>query len=155
MKTPEDKLKDLGIILPQAQSPVANYVSAVQSGQLMFLAGAGPAPLPDGTMPKGKLGLDFTVEEGYEHARSVGLIQITRMKEELGDLSRVKQIVKLLAMVNCIPDFNQHPAVVNGCSDFLVEVFGEEGRHARSAVGMSNLPFSIPVEIEMIIEIRD
>ena len=155
MKTPEDKLHDLGIILPQPQSPVANYVSAVQSGQLMFLAGAGPAPLPDGTMPKGKLGLDFTVEEGYEHARSVGLIQITRMREELGNLTRVKQIVKLLAMVNSTPDFNQHPAVINGCSDLLVEVFGEEGRHARSAVGMSNLPFSIPVEIEMIIEIRD
>ena len=113
----------------------------------------GPPPGPDGAIPSGKVGRDFTVEEGYEHARSVGLVQIARLKDELGDLGRVKRIVKLLAMVNCTPDFDQHPAVINGCSDLLVEVFGDAGRHARSAVGMSSLPFEIPVEIEMIVEI--
>ena len=101
------------------------------------------------------MGRDFTVEEGYEHARSVGLVQIARLRDELGDLGRVKRIVKLLAMVNCTPDFDQHPAVINGCSDLLVEVFGDAGRHARSAVGMSSLPFEIPVEIEMIVEVAD
>ena len=151
--TPEERLAELGIELPKPQRPVAKYVSAVQTGGLFFVAGAGPSPGPDGAMPSGKVGRDFTVEEGYEHARSVGLVQISRLKDELGDLGRVKRIVKLLAMVNCTPEFDQHPAVINGCSDLLVEVFGDAGRHARSAVGMSSLPFEIPVEIEMIVEI--
>ncbi len=153
MSTPEERLEELGIMLPEPQSPVANYVSAVESGGLLFLAGAGPAPGPDGAMAKGKLGRDFSVEEGYERARSVGLVQIARLKDELGDLGRVERIVKLLTMVNCAPDFEQHPAVANGCSDLLVEVFGDAGRHARSAVGMSSLPFDIPVEIEMVVEV--
>ena len=106
-------------------------------------------------MVKGKLGRDLSGEEGYEAARSVGLVQIARLKYELGELSRVERVLKLLAMVNCTPGFTDHPAVINGCSDLLVEIFGDAGRHARSAVGMSNLPFGIPVEIEMIVQVAD
>ena len=155
MGTPEEALARLGLELPPLQQPVANYVSAVQTGNLLFLAGAGPAVPPGGTQLVGKLGRDLSVEEGYEAARSVGLVQIARLKDELGELSRVVRIVKLLAMVNSTPDFNDHPTVINGCSDLLVEVFGDAGRHARSAVGMANLPFGIPVEIEMIVEVTD
>lgn len=155
METPDDKIVQMGLELPPLQQPVANYVSAVQTGSLLFLAGAGPAVPPGGKMLTGKLGRDLSVDEGYEAARSVGLVQIARLNDELGDLSRVVRIVKLLAMVNCTPDFTDHPAVINGCSDLLVEVFGDAGRHARSAVGMANLPFGIPVEIEMIVEVAD
>jgi enamine deaminase RidA (YjgF/YER057c/UK114 family) len=151
--TPEDKIAQMGLELPPLQQPVANYVSAVRTGSLLFLAGAGPAVPPGGTQRTGKLGRDLSVEEGYDAARSVGLVQIARLKDELGELSRVKRIVKLLAMVNSTPDFTDHPNVINGCSDLLVEVFGDAGRHARSAVGMANLPFGIPVEIEMIVEV--
>lgn len=151
----EDTLQRLGIELPPLQQPVANYVSAVRIGSLLFLAGAGPAVPKGDKILQGKLGRDLSVEEGYEAARSVGLVQIARLKYELGELSRVERIVKLLAMVNCTPDFTDHPAVINGCSDLLVEIFGDAGRHARSAVGMSNLPFGIPVEIEMIVEVAD
>ena len=107
--TPEESLEELGIELPRPQGPVANYVSAVETGGLFFAAGAGPPPEPDGAIPSGKVGRDFTVEEGYEHARSVGLVQIARLKDELGDLGRVKRIVKLLAMVNCPPDSTSIP----------------------------------------------
>ena len=153
MGTPEDKIAQMGLELPPLQQPVANYVSAVRTGSLLFLAGAGPAVPPGGTQRTGKLGRDLSVEEGYDAARSVGLVQIARLKDELGELSRVKRIVKLLAMVNSTPDFTDHPNVINGCSDLLVEIFGDAGRHARSAVGMANLPFGIPVEIEMIVEV--
>ena len=149
----EDKLMELGITLPEPPPPVANYVRAVRTGDLLYLAGHGPAKRPDGTAPKGKLGRDLSVEEGYEAARLVGLNLLASTREALGDLDRVSRVVKLLAMVNCTPDFEQQPAVANGCSDLLVEVFGEQGLHARSAVGMSSLPFSIPVEIEMIVEV--
>ena len=155
MTVAEDRLAALGLELPDAPSPIANYVPAVRTGNLLYLSGSGPAARPDGTSPKGKLGADLTVEEGYEAARLVGLNLIGRLKAELGDLDRVKRVVKLLAMVNSSPDFNQPPAVANGCSDLLVEVFGEAGRHARSAVGMATLPNDIPVEIEMIVEIED
>ena len=155
MTVAEDRLAALGLELPDAPSPIANYVSAVRTGNLLYLSGSGPAARPDGTSPKGKLGADLTVEEGYEAARLVGLNLIARLKAELGDLDRVKRVVKLLAMVNSSPDFNQPPAVANGCSDLLVEVFGDAGRHARSAVGMATLPNDIPVEIEMIVEIED
>ena len=155
MTVAEDRLAALGLELPDAPSPIANYVPAVRTGNLLYLSGSGPAARPDGTSPKGKLGADLTVEEGYEAARLVGLNLIARLKAELGDLDRVKRVVKLLAMVNSSPDFNQPPAVANGCSDLLVEVFGDAGRHARSAVGMATLPNDIPVEIEMIVEIED
>ena len=151
----DKKLEELGITLPQSDSPIANYVPAVRTGNLLFLAGAGPAPGSDGAVPRGKLGDDVSVDEGYQAARSVGLIQLARLKIALGDLDRIKQFVKLLTMVNSTADFTEQPAVANGCSDLLVEVFGDKGRHARSAVGMSNLPGSIPVEIEMIVEVSD
>ena len=155
MTVPENRLAELGLELPDAPSPIANYVPAVRTGNLLYLSGSGPAPGPDGTVASGKLGADLTVEEGYEAARLVGLNLIARLKAELGDLDRVKRVVKLLAMVNSSPDFNQPPAVANGCSDLLVEVFGDKGRHARSAVGMATLPNDIPVEIEMIVEVED
>ncbi len=155
MGSPEDKLAELGITLPNASSPVANYVGAVRTGNLLFLAGCGPAKDADGKAPRGQLGTDLTVEQGYEAARLVGVNLLARLKEELGELSRVKRVVKLLSMVNAASGFTETPAVANGCSDLLVEVLGERGRHARSAVGMSALPMNIPVEIEMIAEVTD
>lgn len=148
----EQRLAELGITLPQAQSPVANYVGSVQTGNLLFLSGRGPVG-PDGELKTGLVGDDVTVEEGYAHARLVGLQLIATMKDALGDLDRVVRVVKLLGMVNGAPGFGQQPAVINGCSDLLVEVFGERGRHARSAVGMGSLPNNITVEIEAIVEV--
>ena len=154
MASPEERLEQMGIRLPEPQAPVANYVPAVRTGDLLFLAGSGPARGADGKVTLGKLGRELDVEQGYESARLVGLNLIGRLKAELGDLGRVKRVVKLLCMVNSAPDFTEQPAVANGCSDLLVEVFGERGRHARSAVGMSSLPSNIPVEIEMIVEVN-
>ncbi len=155
MSVAEDKLAQLGVTLPDSPSPIANYVPAVRTGNLLFLSGVGPAAKPDGKVPAGKVGSDLTVEEGYEAARLVGINLLARLKAELGDLDRVARVVKLLSMVNSAPGFTQPPAVANGCSDLLVEVFGEKGRHARSAVGMAALPNDIPVEIEMIVEVSD
>ena len=152
MKT-EARLDELGIELPSPQAPAANYVPAVRTGNLLYLAGVGPAKRADGSSPIGKVGAELTLEEGYEAARLVCLNIISRLKAELGDLDRVVRVVKLLGMVNATEDFGEHPAVINGCSDLLVEVFGERGKHARSAVGMQSLPFGIPVEIEAIVEI--
>ena len=151
----ESRLEHLGISLPAEPVPIANYVPGVRTGNLLYLSGLGPASRADGTTPSGKVGRDLTTEEGYEAARLTGINILARMKGELGDLDRVRRVVKLLGMVNSAPDFNQQPAVVNGCSDLLVEVFGEKGRHARSAVGMASLPNDIPVEIEVIIEVED
>lgn len=148
----EKKLKALGIALPKPSSPVASYVNAVQTGKLLYLAGKGP-PLVDAKRPAGKLGRDLTAEQGYEYARAVGIDLLAVMKSELGSLDRVARVVKLLGMVNAMPEFTDHPKVINGCSDLFVEVFGDKGRHARSAVGMGSLPMGIPVEIEAIIEI--
>ena len=152
MKT-EARLDELGIELPSPQAPAANYVPAVRTGNLLYLAGVGPARRDDGSSPIGKVGAELTLEEGYEAARLVCLNIISRLKAELGDLDRVVRVVKILGMVNATEDFGEHPAVINGCSDLLVEVFGERGKHARSAVGMQSLPFGIPVEIEAIVEI--
>lgn len=151
----ESRLKELGIELPETPAPVANYVPGVRTGNLIYLSGIGPAERADGTSPVGKVGADLDVEEGYEAARLTGLNIISRMKGETGDLDKVKRVVKMLGMVNSDPSFNRQPAVINGCSDLLVEVFGEKGRHARSAVGMASLPNDIPVEIEVIIEVED
>jgi enamine deaminase RidA (YjgF/YER057c/UK114 family) len=148
----EQRLKQLGIELGAVSSPVANYVNAVRTGNLLYLSGKGPRPV-DGKRPKGKLGREFTVEQGYAQARSVGLDLLAVMRSELGSLDRVKRVVKLLGMVNAVPEFEDHPKVINGCSDLLVEVLGEAGRHARSAVGMGSLPMGIPVEIEVIVEV--
>ena len=143
----ELKLRQLGLELPKPGAPVANYVNAVRSGNLLFLAGKGPGAV------KGKLGREFTAEQGYQHARAVGLALLAVMKAELGSLDHVKRVVKVLGMVNAEPGFIDHPKVINGCSDLFVEVFGNAGKHARSAVGMGSLPNGIPVEIEAIVEI--
>jgi enamine deaminase RidA (YjgF/YER057c/UK114 family) len=148
----EKRLRQLGIELPAVTPPVANYVNAVRSGKLLFLAGKGPSAV-DGLRPIGKLGREFSVEQGYKFARSTGLALLAAMKAELGSLDRVARVVKLLGMVNAIPDFADQPKVINGCSDLFVEVFGERGRHARSAVGMGSLPNGIPVEIEALVEV--
>ena len=155
MSRTEERLAELGITLPDAPPPVASYVPFVRTGNLLYLAGLGPADRPDGTSPTGRLGQDLTVEEGYEAARLTGINLLARLRGAVGDLDRVKQIVKLLSMVNSTPEFREQPAVANGCSDLLVEVFGDRGRHARSAVGMASLPNNIPVEIEMIVEIEE
>ena len=148
----EDKLKALNIELPEPAAPVANYVNAVQTGKLIFLAGKGPNK-PEGGYITGKVGEDLTVEEGYEAARLAGITQLAVLKAELGNLDRVKRIIKVLGMVNCAPDFGNQPEVVNGFSDLMVEVFGDKGKHARAAVGMGSLPRNIAVEVEMIVEI--
>ncbi len=152
--TIEQRLSQLGIALPAVSGPIGNYVHAKRTGNLLYLSGKGP-PEADGRMPRGKLGAGMSIEEGYRHARQVGLVLIAALRDALGgDLERVEDIVKVLGMVNAAPDFEDHPKVINGCSDLLVEVFGERGRHARSAVGMSSLPGGIPVEIEIIVAVR-
>ncbi|CAN5534396.1 RidA family protein [soil metagenome] len=145
----EAKVSELGIELPDVPAPAGNYVHAVQTGNLLYLAGKGP--IDDSA--KGKVGADVSVEDAYQHARQVGLTLIAVMKQELGNLDRVTRIVKVLGMVNGVPEFGQQPAVINGCSDLFVEVFGDAGRHARSAVGMGSLPNQITVEIEVIVEV--
>lgn len=147
------KLDAMGITLPEVSPPVANYVNAVQTGKLVFLAGKGPSK-PEGGYITGKVGQDLTEEEGYAAARLTGIVQLAALKAEIGDLNRVKRIVKVLGMVNAAPDFANHPEVINGFSDLMVEVFGDRGRHARAAVGMGSLPRNIAVEIEMIVEVE-
>jgi enamine deaminase RidA (YjgF/YER057c/UK114 family) len=148
----EKKLKDMGITLPPPPRPVANYVGAVKLGNLLFVSGHGP--YNDGKIKMaGKLGRELTVEEGYQAARNVGLNCLATVKDAIGSLDKVRRVVKLLGMVHCTEDFNDQPKVINGCSDLLVEVFGEIGKHARSAVGMQALPKGIPVEIEMILDV--
>jgi enamine deaminase RidA (YjgF/YER057c/UK114 family) len=149
---PEARLKELGITLPASSPPIANYVNAVQVGNLLYLAGKGPLP-QDGKEVVGRLGKDMTIEQGYQAARSTAIAHISVLKKELGDLKRVVRIVKVLGMVNSDPAFTQQPAVVNGYSDLMVAVFGDKGKHARSSVGMATLPGGIPVEVEVIVEI--
>jgi enamine deaminase RidA (YjgF/YER057c/UK114 family) len=140
----EKRLEELKITLPPLGGPMGNYVPARRAGNLLFLSGRGPGAVA------GKVGDTITLDQAYQHARTVGLSLIAVMKQELGDLDKVKGILKVLGMVNAVPSFTDHPKVINGCSDLLVEVFGEAGRHARSAVGMGSLPNQIPVEIELI-----
>ena len=148
----ESKLVEMGLELPAPPAPVANYVRAVRTGNLVFVSGHGPSR--DGQLVyRGKLGADLDVATGYEAARLVMLNCLTSLKEEIGELDRVTRIVKLLGMVNCAPDFGEQPEVINGASDLLTELFGERGRHARSAVGMAALPRGIAVEIEMVVEV--
>lgn len=149
--SPEARLNELKIALPPIPKPAGQYVHAVRTGNLLFLAGKGPRNA-DGSTPTGKVGRDVTTEDAYQHARSVGLTLIAVMKETLGSLDRVKRVVKVLGMVNAVPEFGDQPKVINGCSDLFVEVFGENGKHARSAVGMGSLPGGITVEIEAIVE---
>ena len=151
----DDRLRDLGIELPSAPPPVANFVTYVREGNLLFLSGQGPMQA-DGFEHHGRVGEDVTLEQAYVHARITGLNLLAVMREALGSLDKVRRVVKLLGMVNAVPQFTQHPQVINGCSDLFLEVFGEEkGRHARSAVGMGSLPNQITVEIEAVIAVED
>jgi enamine deaminase RidA (YjgF/YER057c/UK114 family) len=145
-----ERLKELGIALPEPARPIATYVRYVQTGNLLFISGTGPGP----EIPKGKLGANLTLDEGYAAARSVGLSILATAQDALGDLDRIKRLVKLLGMVNSTPDFVDHPQVINGCSELFVEVFGESGYGSRSAVGFVSLPTGIPVEIECTFEVE-
>jgi len=146
----EKRMKDLGIKLPPVSSPVANYVNAVRTGNLLYVSGKGPGAV------SGKVGVDMTVQEAKWHARATGLNLISVMKAELGDLDRVSRVVKVLGMVNCDPEFTEQPKVINGCSDLLHGIFGKEGDgyHARSALGFAQLPTGAAVEVEAIFEIK-
>jgi len=149
---PELRLQELNIILPSPSKPVANYVNGVRAGNLIFLAGKGPKSA-DGTELIGKLGIDVTIEEGYAGARLTAINQLAVLKTMLGDLKKVKRIVKVLGMVNSAPDFVEQPKVINGFSDLMVEVLGDRGRHARAAVGMASLPRGQAIEIELVVEV--
>ena len=148
----EAKLEAMGLTLPPPGSPAGNYLPGVQTGNLVFLSGVGPR-VPDGERWKGKLGREYTTEQGYEAAKGCALNLLTNLKTIIGDLDRVTHIVKVLGMVNSDPDWVETPLVINGCSDLFVELYGERGKHGRSAVGMATLPFAIPVEIEMVVEV--
>jgi enamine deaminase RidA (YjgF/YER057c/UK114 family) len=148
----EEKLAQMGLSLPTPAAPAGNYIGAVQVGNLLFVSGHGPRRQGESYIT-GKVGRDLTIEQAYEAAKIVMLNCLASVKREIGDLDRVKRIVKLLGMVNCTEDFTEQPKVINGASDLLVALYGEAGRHARSAVGMQQLPMSIPVEIEMVIEV--
>jgi len=149
----DKKLKELGIELITPTKPVANYVKAVRTGNLVYLSGDGPMRA-DGKYITGKLGHDLSIEQGYEAARQTGISILSTLKSELGDLNKVKRVVKVLGMVNCTSSFTDQPKVINGFSDLMVAVFGEKGKHARSAVGMASLPSNIAVEIEIIVEVE-
>ncbi len=151
----EKKLTALGLTLPPIPTPVANYIPAVRTGNLVFISGHGPVTIVDGKVSyiRGKVGRELTVEQGYEAAKVVTLNILQSLKGVIGDLDKVRRIVKLLGFVNCTEDFPDQPKVINGASDLLVELYGERGRHARSAVGMYQLPFGIAVEIEMVVEV--
>jgi enamine deaminase RidA (YjgF/YER057c/UK114 family) len=149
----EEQLKKLNIELPAVGKPIANYVNVVRVGNLLFLSGKGPSN-EKGVYTTGKVGKDLTLEEGIAAARLTAINQLTVLKAELGDLNKVKRIVKVLGMVNCEADFKDHPKVINGFSDLMVQVFGEKGKHARSAVGMCSLPFNMAVEIELVVEVE-
>ena len=150
---PEKKLKELGIVLKKPPVPIANYVPAVQVGKMVYLSGQGPIK-DDGELMKGKVGAEISLEEGQKAARLTGIRLLEALKGQIGDLNKVKRIVKVLGMVNAVPTFDQQPKVINGFSDLMVEVFGANGEHARSAVGVGSLPNNIPVEIEMIVELK-
>ncbi len=150
----ETRLAKSGIALSPPAAPVANYVHAVRVGNVLYLAGKGPAK-PDGTYITGKVGRDLSVAEGYAAARLTGIQHLAVLKAELGSLNKVKRIVKVLGMVNCTEDFSDQPKVINGYSDLMVEIFGDKGKHARSAVGMYALPFNMAVEIELVVEIEE
>lgn len=149
------RLQQRGLALPPAPRPVASYRTHVREGGLIYLSGQGPVTA-DGRSFTGKVGIDVSIEEAYGHAQLVGINLLAVLHDVLGDLARVKRIVKLLGMVNAAPDFDEHPLVINGCSDLFIDVFGaEDGSHARSAVGMGSLPGNITVEIEAIVATHD
>jgi len=150
----ETRIKELGITLPDPPKPGGNYVPGVRVGNLLFLSGHGPSRVDGKPSARGKVGRDLSTEDGYKVAREVGVNLLGTARSMLGSLDKVKRIVKVLGMVNSAEGFGEQPKVINGFSDLMVEVFGEQGRHARSAVGMAELPSGIPVEIEMILEVE-
>lgn len=154
-QTPETRLKQMGIVLPAAGAPVANYVKFVRTGNLVFLSGHGPEDKTRGGYITGKLGKDLSIEEGYAAARLTGISLLATLQAAVGDLGKVKRIVKVLGMVNGTESFTDQPKVINGFSDLMVAVFGDAGKHARSAVGMASLPFNMAVEIEMVAEVEN
>lgn len=153
--TPEERLEGLGLVLPALSKMRGNYVRARRHGDLLYLAGHGPAPDAAGLRPSGRVGAELTVEEGYDAARRCGLGLLATMKTELGELSRVTAVLRVQGFVRCAPGFEATPAVIDGCSDLLVAVFGPEvGRHVRAALGADMLPFGMPVEIEALVAVR-
>lgn len=146
----EDRLRDQGIELPEPVAPAANYVRYLKTGNLLFISGTGPAD----SSPKGKVDTEVSVEDAYQAARSVGLQILATARQALGSLDRITRTVKVLGMVNSAPGFGGHPQIINGCSDVLVEILGDAGRHTRSAVGFASLPNSICVEIEATFEVE-
>ncbi|QED38602.1 RidA family protein [Antarcticibacterium arcticum] len=147
-QTPEERIDELGIDLPEIKQPVANFLKWRQVGNLLYLSG-------EGSTLKGTLGKDLNTQQGYEAARETGIKILATLKAATGDLSRIKQFVKVHGMVNSASDFYEQPGVINGFSDLMVEVFGEKGKHARAAVGHNTLPFNIAVEIEVIVELEE
>ncbi|MEJ2058808.1 MAG: RidA family protein [Desulfofustis sp.] len=153
MQSFEKRLEQLGLSLPQLPSPVGNFKPYVRHGNLLFLSGHGPL-FDDGSFATGKVGIDVDLEHAYKHARLTGMVLLACIRSALGSLDRIERIVKVLGMVNAAPNFTDHPKVINGCSDLFIEVLGESGRHARSAVGMASLPGGITVEIEAIVAVQ-
>jgi enamine deaminase RidA (YjgF/YER057c/UK114 family) len=150
----EARIKELGITLPSPPKPMGNYIPGVRVGNLLFLSGHGPIRVGDQPLTRGKVGRDMSTEEAYKVAREIGINLLGSARAVLGSLDKIKRVVKVLGMVNAADGFGEQPKVINGFSDLMVEVFGENGRHARSAVGMGSLPAGIPVEIEMILELN-
>lgn len=153
--TPEQRLAELGLALPPVVAPSGNFCSWVVDGHMLYLAGKGSPARAAAAGPVPKVGREISVEDAQRHAREVGLHLIAAMKDALGELSRVRRVVKLLGMVNAVPDFTGHTEVINGCSDLMVAVFGEAGRHARSAVGVGSLPRGFAVEIEAVVSLKE
>jgi enamine deaminase RidA (YjgF/YER057c/UK114 family) len=147
---PYERLRALNLTLPKPPVPIGKFVHGVEHNGLIYLSGQGPL-LEDGQLATGKVGRDLDLDDARGHARRVGLVLLSAMEEMLGSLNNVEQIVKVLGMVNAVPDFADHPEVINGCSDLFILVFGSRGRHARSAIGVSSLPGNITVEIEAIV----
>lgn len=153
-QSPEDKLAAVNIVLPNLSAPVANYVNVVRTGNLLYLSGKGPSD-PSGKYITGKLGTNLSIEEGYAAARLTAINQLAVLKKELGELSKIKRVVKVLGFVNSSADFYDQPKVMNGFSDLMVLALGEKGKHARSAIGTNTLPFNMAVEVELIVEIEN
>ncbi|MEO5324149.1 RidA family protein [Mesorhizobium sp. CC13] len=151
--TPYDRLAALGLSLPPPPAPIATYVPFVREDNILYLSGQGPRQA-DGMLRRGKVGAEIGLDQAYDDARLTGLNLLAVIHSAIGDLSKVRRVIKLLGMVNAVPDFEAHPKVINGCSDLLLEVFGERGRHARSAVGFGSLPDNITVEIEAIVAVE-
>lgn len=148
----EQRIKEMGLSLPSGSAPAANYANAVRTGNLLFIAGKAPLP-ENGKLPKGRLGREYTVEDGYRFARSAALDLIAVMQSELGSLDRVARIVEVQGFLNAVSEFEDHAKVLNGCSDLLVDVFGERGIHARSVLGASSLRGGLPVILKAVVEV--